>query len=158
LPTQVIPKTRRRLSEAELNAWKAFVRAARRTSLALDRAGEAAGGLPLSEHFLIVAISEGPPSGIRPTDLAERSYLTKSGLTRAVDRLEGLGLVERRSCPSDKRGYLLVLSAKGRRYLVRSAPAQFRAIATHFADLIEARELEVVATALERVAAGPPID
>src|SRR6266849_5754966 len=121
LLTQSIPRSKRRLSEAEIRAWEAFQRAYAATSHMLERVAESRGGLPLGEHFLLVQIARGPETGIRPTDLAALSLVTKSGVTRALDRLEQDGLVERRTCPSDKRGYLVVLTARGRRLLRRSA-------------------------------------
>src|SRR5207245_1187215 len=108
LPTQPIPRTRRRLSETELRAWEAFLRAYATTSHVLERAADTRGGLPLGEHFLLVQVARGPETGTRPTDLAAHSLLTKSGITRALDRLEDDGLVARRICPSDKRGSLVV--------------------------------------------------
>jgi DNA-binding MarR family transcriptional regulator len=153
LPTQSIPRSKRRLSEAEIRGWEAFIRAYAATSHVLERAAETRGGLPLGEHFLLVQIARGPQSGVRPTDLAERSLLTKSGITRALDRLEADSLIERRICPSDKRGYLVVLTPKGRHLLRRAAPSHIRAIAKHFAEPLSSHELEVMTAALERIAA-----
>src|SRR5919204_816007 len=101
---QSIPRSKRRLSEAEIRGWEAFIRAYAAASHVLERAAESRGGLPLGEHFLLVQIARGPGSGVRPTDLAERSLLTKSGITRALDRLESDGLVERRGWPARRRG------------------------------------------------------
>ena len=111
------------------------------------------GGLPLGEHFLLVQIANGPAAGIRPTELAARSLLTKSGVTRAIDRLEALGLAERRVCPSDGRGQHILVTERGRRLLRRSAPSHVRAIAEHFADPLSPHELSVLTGALERIAA-----
>jgi DNA-binding MarR family transcriptional regulator len=119
---------------------------------AMDRDAEATGRLLFSEHHILATLNEGAPQGIRPTELAERSALTKSGLTRAIDRLESQGLIERRSCPMDARGQLIVLSAKGRHLLRRSAPEHFRSIARHFADHLTDHEVKVITTAMERVA------
>jgi len=119
---------------------------------AMDRDALATGRPPSSEHHILATLDQGPPEGMRPTDLAERSGLTKSGLTRVVDRLASEGLIERRACPGDARGQLIVLSAGGRRVLRRSAPEHFRSIARNFADHLTDRELEVITAALERVA------
>jgi len=118
----------------------------------MDRDAEATGRPPFSEHHILATLDAGPPEGIRPTDLADRAALTKSGLTRAVDRLESQRLIERRPCPTDARGQLIVLTAQGRRVLRRSAPEHFRSIARNFADHLTDRETEVLTTALERVA------
>ena len=123
------------------------------TSHALERASGSRGGLPLGEHFLLVQIARGPETGIRPTELAARSLLTKSGVTRAVDRLEREGLVARRECPSDGRGQHVLLTGAGRRLLKRAYPSHMRAIATHFADPLSEQELASLTTMLERIAA-----
>jgi DNA-binding MarR family transcriptional regulator len=120
----------------------------------MDRDSLATNGLPLAEHHLLAVLGEGAETGIRPTDLARASTLTKSGLTRAVDRLESVGLIERRACPSDGRGQLIALTAKGRQTLRRAAPEFFRAVARHFADHLSEREIETLAPAFERIAAA----
>ena len=123
-------------------------------SRGLDRDLQRQAGLALAEHHLLAIINEADQQGIRPTDLALASTLTKSGLTRAVDRLEALGLVGRRVCLTDGRGQLLVLTAKGRQKLRRSAPDFFRSVARHFADYLTERETEMLAAAFGRIAAA----
>ena len=118
----------------------------------MDRDAEASGRLLFSEHHILATLDQGPSSGIRPTDLAERTGLTKSGLTRAIDRLETQRLIERRACPSDARGQLIVMTPQGRRVLKRAAPEHFRSIARNFADHLTDREVDVVTTVFERVA------
>ena len=121
---------------------------------ALDRDLQRQAGLTLAEHHLLAIVNESDPQGIRPTDLQLLSTLTKSGLTRAVDRLETLGLIDSRVCPTDARGQLLVLSPKGRQKMRRAAPDFFRSVARHFADHLTERETETLMNALERVAAA----
>src|SRR2546423_2211146 len=133
LPTQVIPfnprTVKRRLQPNEFRAWRAFMLASVVVSRALDRDLQRQAGLTLAEHHLLAIVNESDPQGIRPTDLQLLSTLTKSGLTRAVDRLEALGLIASRVCPTDGRGQLLVLTAKGRQKLRRAAPEFFRSVA-----------------------------
>jgi DNA-binding MarR family transcriptional regulator len=118
----------------------------------MDRDAEATGRLLFSEHHILATLNEGTPYGLRPTELAERAGLTKSGLTRAIDRLEAQGFIERRPCPADARGQLIVMTAQGRRVLKRAAPEHFRSIARRFADHLTDREVDVLTAALERVA------
>jgi len=153
LLTQSIPRAKRRLSEAETTAFDAFLRAYATTAHALERVAASRGGLPVGGHFLLVQIAKAPATGIRPTELTARSLLTKSGVTRAIDRLERDGLVERRSCPSDGRGQHILLTPRGQRLVRRSAPSHLRAIAEHFADPLSPHELAVVTAAMERIAA-----
>lgn len=153
LPTQSIPRTRRRLSQAEIAAWEAFLLAHAATTHALEREAGSRLGLSLGEHHLLVQLARGPETGMRPTDLAGRSLLTKSGLTRALDRLAEQRLTTRRACLTDGRVSYVLLTAQGRRVVMRAAPGHFRSIATHFADLLSPHELEVLTNALGRIAA-----
>jgi DNA-binding MarR family transcriptional regulator len=118
----------------------------------MDRDAEATGRLLFSEHHILVTLNDGTPYGLRPTELADRAGLTKSGLTRAIDRLEAQGFIERRPCPADARGQLIVMTPQGRRVLKRAAPEHFRSIARRFADHLTDREVDVLTAALERVA------
>lgn len=153
LTTQPIPKAKRRLSEAEIRAWEAFLLAHAAATRALEREAGTRLGLPLGEHHLLVQLARAPEMGVRPTDLAKRSLLTKSGLTRAIDRLVDDGLVERRVCPSDGRSYYVALTRRGRRVVMRAAPGHVRSIAAHFADLLSPSERETVTSVMERIAA-----
>ena len=50
--------------------------------------------------------------GLRQVELAERLDMEPITLCRIVDRLEEAGLVERKTDPSDRRAWLLELTAK----------------------------------------------
>lgn len=154
LTTQPIPRTKRRLSEAEIRAWESFLLAHAVATRGVEREAGARLGLPLGEHHLLVQLARAPEIGLRPTDLATRSLLTKSGLTRAIDRLVDAGLVERRVCPTDGRSYFLALTTKGRRAVVRATPGHVRSIAAHFADLLSGPERETLTRVMERIAAA----
>lgn len=78
-----------------------------------------------------------------------RTEVSVAARVAGVDRAH---VGERRPCPADARGQLIVMTAQGRRVLRRSAPEHFRSIARNFADHLTDREVEVITTTLERVA------
>jgi MarR family 2-MHQ and catechol resistance regulon transcriptional repressor len=80
---------------------------------------------PWMEVLLRLARSGGT---LRMTDLAAQVRLSTSGLTRLVDRIEAAGLVERRACPTDRRGLNAVLTPAGEGTLRRILPAHLDAI------------------------------
>lgn len=142
---------RRRASEAELAAWRAFLRAGTTSTLALE-AALADTGVSHSEYDVLVNVASGPKDGLRPTDLAERVLITKSGLTRLLDRLVDRGYIERRACASDRRGQLIVLTPDGRRAFRRAAPNVVRAIGTLFGEQFSDRDIAALRVACERIA------
>lgn len=151
MTTRARPPAKRRLSPEEFRAWRAFLRAHATVSRALERALEAS-DLSLAGYGVLVRLSEAPDERIRLHDLAERVGLTKSGLTRLVDRLEGRGFVERHACEVDKRGQFAVITPAGRRASRRAAPGHLAAVAARFADHLRPAELVTLTRALERVA------
>lgn len=143
---------RRRLSKAELAAWRSFLRAHAALTRRLERDLAAAGGISLSDYDVLLNLAGAPPEGLRPSDLAERVLLTRSGLTRLVDRLVALGHVERRACPTDRRGQLLVLTERGRAALRAAAPVHLGGVARGFVAALSPGELAQFGRLAERIA------
>jgi DNA-binding MarR family transcriptional regulator len=85
------------------------------------------------------------------TELAARTLVSRSGLTRRLDRLVESGLVARRSCPTDRRGVLAVLTDAGRRRLEESAPTHVDGVRRHFISRLGSQELRALADALNSV-------
>lgn len=151
---------RRKASKAELDAWGAFLRAGSSSALALE-AALADTGVSYSEYDVLLNLLDGARDGMRPTELAEAVVITKSGLTRLVDRLVERGYLERRVCPSDRRGQLIVATPDGRRAFRRAAPNVVRTIGTLFGgqfndDVVALRQMcERIAKAAEAMTPRP---
>jgi DNA-binding MarR family transcriptional regulator len=86
--------------------------------------------------------------------LAERLLLSRSGLTRLVDRLVARGLVERHSCPSDRRGTYARLTAAGEEAFEQARPTHLRGVREHFLDRIGERDLERLAAVWRKLGDG----
>ena len=111
-------------------------------------------GLPdLGFYGVLLALSEAPEPS-RPRDLLCKVNVTKSGLTRLVDRIEKAGLVERTYCPSDRRGTFLVITEEGRETLARMQPVRERVFTEGFIDLVDDEDAETVARVMESVSQG----
>jgi len=146
------------LDDDEQDAWRAFLRGASLLLERLDAELLEAHGLTLADYEILVRLSEGPRGGLRMSELADQALVSKSRLTYRVDRLVHDGLVERRPCPSDRRGSLAVLTASGRRRLERAAPTHVDGVVAYLFEQGSARDIAAVgrvfaavAEALERV-------
>jgi DNA-binding MarR family transcriptional regulator len=71
--------------------------------------------LPLSSYEVLLYLADAPDGRMRMAELADSVLLSRSGLTRLVDRLQGEGLLKRERCESDARGYFAEITPKGRR-------------------------------------------
>lgn len=143
------------LSPEELAAWGGLLRAHSTLIAQLDAELERSHGLTLGDYDVLVQLSKAPDRMLRMSELADVVLLTRSGLTRLVDRLERRGLVERRKCPSDARGLLAVLTDEGLRRFEEARPAHLEGVRRLFLDLLEPDDLDCLARVWKRIAAGP---
>ncbi len=88
------------------------------------------------------------------TELASAVLLSKSGLTRLVDRIEEAGLVQRAAAPGDRRSLLIVLTPSREKTMKRAAPIHEDGIRRHFAAYILDNEAAAVEAALGRIASA----
>ena len=96
-----------------LAAWRALLTAHAELTDRIDASLRAAGVIPLRWYDALFALYEAPDRRLRLADMAEAALLSRSGLTRLVDRLEGAGLLVRQPAEDDARGAFAVLTPAG---------------------------------------------
>lgn len=141
------------LDEAGLAAWKAFVFAHAAAVGQIEREVAASGCISLTWYDVLTALSGAPGHRLRLNELAEQVVLSRSGLTRLLDRVEAAGLIRREPAPGDRRGAYAVMTEKGRAELLKTWPHYARGIAQYFSDALTSSEKQALAEALGRVRA-----
>ena len=142
------------LSEPELNAWRGLLRAHAALVKRLDAELEQAHGLPLSSYEVLLFLDSRDDKRMRMHDLAESALLSRSGLTRLVDRLEREQLVERVTCASDARGAFAQLTLAGARKLAEARETHLAGVREHFFEHFDEAELTLLGGFFERVVPG----
>jgi len=140
------------LTTAEQHAWRAFLEATRRLDEQLDRELQHQAGMPLGYYTILAMLSEAPARTLRMSDLAERTWSSRSRLSHAVDRLEEKGWVQRISCPSDKRGAFALLTDAGFAVLEAAAPGHVEGVRRHVFDQLTPSQVEALGTISQKVA------
>lgn len=140
-----------RLDEQELRAWRGLLRTYARLTKALDAELEAAHGLPLTSYEVLMFIADSDGDRMRMHDLASSILLSRSGLTRLVDRLERDGLLCRESCPSDARGAFACLTPKGRETLDAARATHLAGVRAMFLEHFTPEEQEQLGGFWDRV-------
>lgn len=107
--------------------------------------------VPSPGFGILLRLGRSPGQRLRMADLAAQVALSPSGLTRAVDRLEEAGLVQRAVCPSDRRGAFAELTAKGRARLEQMVPEHLADIEEHFTGLFSPTEMARLTAALRKL-------
>ena len=133
--------------------WTRFLKAHSAISRRLERDLAEEHSLTLSDYDVLLQVWRGPDEGLRPVELSKAVLLTRSGITRLVQGLEREGLVERRDCPDDARGFLVALTPEGVELLVRARQTHLAGVAELFADRYSDDELADLMRLLERLPA-----
>ena len=146
------------LTQRELAAWRLFLRSHAQVTRRLEHDLLTEHDLPLASYDVLVQLSEAPESRLRMTELAERVLLSRSGLTRLVDRLVRDGLVERQACPDDARGTLAVLTPGGLDRLRDAWPTHLRGVSQHVTSKLSASELTTLRDLMARLVGEVPAE
>ena len=150
-PAAVAPALSERPTELELGAWRTLLRAHDQVVRRLEVELIAEHDLPLASYDVLLQLAESEGRRLRMTELADRVLLSRSGLSRLVDRLERDGLVERQSCPNDARGTHTVLTDTGLLRLRTAAPVHLRGISEYVTSKLSAEELATLTALLGRL-------
>jgi DNA-binding MarR family transcriptional regulator len=139
------------LDLGELRAWRGMLRVHTTLVKALDCELEAAHGLGVTSYEVLMYLADAPEGRMRMHDLASSVLLSRSGLTRLVDRLERDGLLARESCKSDARGAFAVLTPAGRETLAAARGTHLAGVRRHFLDHLDAAEMQALADIWDKV-------
>src|SRR5690606_27475761 len=109
-------------------------------------------GISLTWFDVLHQLSRAPDQRLRMQELADALLLSKSGLTRLIDRIEGEGLVARTAVPGDRRSLYVTLTPTGESLVEKARPVVRDSVEAHFGEKLSEEELTVLRDALARVA------
>jgi len=141
----------RPLSAQEVQAWSAFLRSHALVARRLESELIGGANLSLAYYDVLVQLATAEGHELRMHQLADRVVLSRSGVTRLVDRLEAEGLVSRRVCSSDARGSFAVLTPAGLERLRAATPTHLGGVRRHFLAALSADDQAELARLLELV-------
>lgn len=136
-------------------AWGLFLNAHARLVQAIDADLANAKLLSMGWYDILLTLKRAPSGRLRLSSLAERVVLSRSGLTRLVDRLESAGFLRRETAPEDRRGAYAVLLPAGDAALARTWPAYRERIVHHFGRHLTDTEAASLRQLLQRFV--PPV-
>lgn len=132
-------------------AWPIFLRTSVLLIDVLDRELRASVGLQLTWFDVLAQLSKTSEGRMPMKQLAENILLSKSGITRLVDRMESAGLIKRDSCATDGRVVYAALTSSGRRLFREAAPIAFKGVEEHFASHVTEEEAETLVGILSKI-------
>ncbi len=143
-------KANAQLSRREMAAWRGLLRTHARVLAGLDTELEQAHGLAVPEYEVLLVLSESDKP-LRMSELADAALLTRSGMTRLVDRLERQGLVRRERCPADGRGTFAVITEEGAARFAAARPTHIAGVRRLFLDPLRKKDQRALGDAFDVV-------
>jgi DNA-binding MarR family transcriptional regulator len=134
----------------QIAAWQSFLMAHATVIRTLEQEMEEEQGLPLVWYDVLAQLDH-KGRQLRLRALADSVLLSRSNITRLVDRMASAGLVKREPCPEDRRGMYAVITHEGRDGLRRAWPGHWRGIVEHFIQHLNHEDVKALHAALSKV-------
>jgi DNA-binding MarR family transcriptional regulator len=139
-----------KIPASKMAAWRLFLTAHARITAQLEAELQDADEIPLAWYDVLVQLTEAG-GRLRMQDLAQAVLLSKSGLTRLVDRMEAERLVRREECVTDRRGTVAAITPRGTSALRHAAPVHVAGIERHFASVLTGAEAAAMQGGFKRM-------
>jgi DNA-binding MarR family transcriptional regulator len=140
------------LNDDEELVWRSLMRLMFTLRPALDEDLQRACGISATEYSVMMHLSESPERQLRMSELADRTSLSPSRISRVIDEMARVGLVERRSGSRDGRSTYAVLTKTGLTTLRRAWPHHLRSVRQRAFDHLTADETRTLGSILQRIA------
>jgi DNA-binding MarR family transcriptional regulator len=152
----LVPCSTSRLDRAALQAWRSYRQSHASIVLALDRELVAEHGITTRDYEVLLDLAHAPDRKLAMSDLAKSTRLTRSGITRLIDRLVGTGLIQRVRRSSDARVSYAQLTASGYERLRQAGQTHSDGIRQMFLERFTKDEIDQLASLLSRLATAHP--
>ncbi len=140
-----------RLDGAALDAWRGYLQSHASILRVLDAELVAEHGMTTRDYEVLLYLAQAPDRKLPMSALAERTMLTRSGITRLVDGLVEGALIERIACSNDARVSYAHLTDAGYEKLRGAGCAHVQSINRLFVEHFTPDEIEQLASLLSRL-------
>lgn len=131
--------------------WEAMLRSERAIIGHMEREMMEHDSLSLTWYDVLIQLYAAPQKQLRMQELAALIVLSKSGITRLLDRMEAARLVRREQSKEDRRGAFAILTEQGEKVYLAARPAHYESIHNHFSQHLTDDELRVMRGALTKL-------
>ena len=140
-----------RLDGAALEAWRSYLQSHASILRELDASLVAEHGITTRDYEALLYLAQAPERSLAMSALAERTMLTRSGITRLIDGLVEAGWIERVPCEKDARVSYARLTDAGYEKLRQAGYAHVASIRRLFLEHFTAAEIDQLADLLGRL-------
>jgi DNA-binding MarR family transcriptional regulator len=138
-------------SEKKIDSWAGLIRAQTYLLEQIAMEFKQAELPPLEWYDVLLELKRAPEGKLRFNEIGARILLSKSNISRLIDRLEKEKLLVREHCGDDRRGLYAVITEKGRELQKAMWPVYASAINKHFASKLSEAEAKVILSLMQRL-------
>ncbi|MDA8392110.1 MAG: MarR family transcriptional regulator [Actinomycetota bacterium] len=144
------------LTDDQQRTWRTYLRMQAEIQSRLNRQLQVDHGLSLADYEVLVHLGAADGHRMRPFELGAAMQWEQSRLAHQLARMQRRGLVERRSCATDRRGAYVVLSEAGGQALDKAAPGHVGAVRRLLFDGLTEGQVGELETICKTVLANLP--
>ena len=131
--------------------WEGLDRIHSSMTAALERDMVPEAGMPLAWYDVLLNLTRSPGGMMRYQDLARVAGITNSGASRRLEQMTKAGLIERRSCPTDRRGVFAHITAKGEAAFKTAHRVFLSSLERNLGASLKPGDAELISAALSKV-------
>ena len=140
-----------RIPSEHLDAWRGVLNVHARLTGMVEVALTEANLPPLAWYDVLWALERAPGKAMRMGELADAVTISRSGLTRLVDRIEAEGLLSRRPAPADRRAVEVAIAPDGSKLLRKMWPVYESVLRSEFEAKLTRSDAQALSRALAKV-------
>jgi DNA-binding MarR family transcriptional regulator len=131
--------------------WEGLDRVHSSMTAALEHDMLPEAGMPLAWYEVLLNLSRSPGGLMRYQDLARMAGITNSGASRRLEQMTRAGLIERRSCPTDRRGVFAHMTAEGQAAFKSAHKVFLSSLERNLGTSLKPGDAEVISAALSKL-------
>ena len=132
--------------------WEGISRAHTSMTVAIEKEMLPKAGINLGWYEVLAHLHQAPNAMLRFQDLARIEGITDSGASRRLNQMIKAGLIDRHSCPTDRRGVYAHLTDQGRAAYEKAHAVFLHSLDRNLGTLLEPGEADAISAALSRLA------
>src|SRR5712692_1432008 len=131
--------------------WEGLARVHSSMTAALEHDMVPEAGMPLAWYEVLLNLSRSPAGMMRHQDLARVAGITNSGASRRLEQMTKAGLIERRSCPTDRRGVFAHITSKGQSSFKTAHKIFLNSLERNLGTSLKPGDAELISAALSKL-------
>ncbi|MBA3832998.1 MAG: winged helix-turn-helix transcriptional regulator [Chthoniobacterales bacterium] len=143
------------ISKKQVAAWQQMLMAQSRIVRLIEQQFQMQKLVPFTHYDILLQLRYAPERQMRFREITGEIVLSKSALSRCIDRMASAGLVEKLDCPHDPRGLVVRLTSEGENELKKAWPVYRKQIECLFGTHFSERELDFLAKRFAKISRQP---